>query len=120
MLKEFSIFNPLIGEEVALLVFDYATQKFKLTIDRQYGFDDLPLSLGVHTMMNHYELNSDQSMDWVRARICPPNRHNISSILRDNDLAEYSEIDLITLTMGHSDKDWLYLRARSACEAQGG
>ena len=48
-------------------------------------------------------------MDWVRARVCPPSRHNISSILRDIGLAEYDEYGILMYTGGTSLMDDLFL-----------
>ena len=52
-------------------------------------------------------------MDWVRARVCPPSRQNISCILRDIGLTEYDEYGILMYTGGKSLMDDLFLEEMS-------
>jgi hypothetical protein len=56
-----------------------------------------------------YNLSHENVLRWIRGRICPPGRHNIREILKDNGLKEYDEFGLLMLTMAKCDKDDLFL-----------
>ena len=42
----------------------------------------------------------ERSKIWVEQRIIPSDRQNIAEILRDNNLKEYDEFELLMLAMG--------------------
>jgi len=54
-------------------------------------------------------MSNENVMQWIQGRICPPGRHNIREILKDNGLDEYDEFGLLMVTKGRCDKDGLYL-----------
>jgi len=110
MQKQYAICSPYVNnEQVATLRYDETTKRFKISIDSTADITKLPISLKMHAEQGRFELNEDFSMDWVRARICPPSRHNISTILKEIGLPEYDEFGIITYTKGHSLMDDLFL-----------
>ena len=110
MQRKFSICDPALGnKQVAVLLYDDATKQFRIEIDRDANVSKLPISLKVHAERGRYDLNEGFSMDWVRARICPPSRHNISTILNELSLPEYDEYGILMYTQGHSLMDDLFL-----------
>jgi len=110
MQKQFAICDPLLkNKSVAVLYYDTDNRKFTIKIDNEADVKKLPLSLKMHAELGRYELNEDFSMDWVRARICPPSRHNILSILQEIGLPEYDEFGILMHTNGESLMDDLFL-----------
>ena len=70
---------------------------------------DLPLSLEIFADNGKRELTHQDVMTWIRGRICPAGRQNINSILKELDLPEYDEFEILMHTMARCDKDELYL-----------
>jgi hypothetical protein len=83
-----------------------------MTVDRAIPLDDLPLSLELLVHRGEYEVGHDDTLRWVKARICPPGRHNISEILREIGIKEYDEFAIINATKAKCDKDGLYIAAQ--------
>ena len=116
MLKKYAICNPATADDlyrVALLYYDTESRRYRIDIDKQADVSKLPISLKVHAEQGRYELNESFSMDWVRARVCPPSRQNISCILRDIGLTEYDEYGILMYTGGKSLMDDLFLEEMS-------
>ena len=112
MLKQYAICNPAVFDgvyKVATLYYDTESKRYRIDIDKRADVDKLPISLKVHAEQGRYELDESFSMDWVRARVCPPSRHNILSILRDIGLSEYDEHGILMYTGGKSLMDDLFL-----------
>lgn len=61
-----------------------------------------------------YTIDSSFSRLFVRQRIVPQDRQNISQILVDNGLKEYDEFALLMLSMGHCEQDECYLEEVSS------
>jgi len=57
----------------------------------------------------HKELKNEWAMTWVTDRIIPKDRQNIDSILKENGLKFYREIDMLELCMGRCTFDDMYL-----------
>jgi hypothetical protein len=110
MLRNFNLHDGnLDGRHVGAFAYDTATRQFSMSIRQDVPADDLPLSLEGFVCRQIYELSHEDALCWIRGRICPPGRHNIREILRDNGLSEYDEFDLLTVTMARCDMDDLYL-----------
>ena len=65
----------------------------------------LPLSLSFCAGRAGRRATPQESEDWVRSRIVPENRHNITEVLRANGLREYDEIALFAACQGRSSDD---------------
>jgi len=110
MSKTFALYDAALGNRrVGTFRYSAADKRFSLTIFDDIPLKDLPLSLDGYVRQGKYELGHEDTLDWVRGRICPPGRQNIDSILLDLGLAEYDEMALLSYTGGHCDKDELYL-----------
>ena len=110
MQKSFAICDPALkGRAVAKLYYDTDGKQFHIAIDPSADVSKLPLSLKMHAEMGRFDLNDHFSMDWVRARMCPPTRQNISSILQYLGLSAYDEYEILMKTAGKSLMDDLYL-----------
>jgi hypothetical protein len=109
MLKTFGLYDDALDKQVGEFRYDEASKQFSLTIFADISPDDLPLSLEIFAGNGKYELDHEDVLKWVRGRICPPGRQNISSILREFNLPEYDEYGLLMQTRGRCDKDGLGL-----------
>jgi len=96
-------------KQVGTFSYDTEAKRFGMTITKELSREDLPLSLECFVHRGKYTLTHEDALRWVSGRICPPGRHNISEILRDNGLSEYDEYGLLMVNMARCDKDDLYL-----------
>lgn len=71
--------------------------------------NDLPISLFIYLNENKRYLNSRQSLQWVRSRIIPSNRQNITEILRKLKIDAYDEFTLFDYCDGRSSNDECYV-----------
>ena len=110
MLRSFAIHDGNLGcIRVGSLTYDTEARRFAMTIDNSISPADLPLSLEGFAFRGNYNLSHEDVLRWIKGRICPPGRHNIREILRDNGLEEYDEFSLLMVTKAKSDMDELYL-----------
>ena len=109
MLKTFGLHDGALGKQVGKLRYDTDSKYFSMSIFPDITVADLPLSLEIFAANGKLELGSDDVMTWIRGRIFPPGRQNISSILKELDLPEYDEFGILMYTMARCDKDELYL-----------
>ena len=110
MLRQFAICDPAIDNKgVATLCYDTSKRQFRISINTDADVSKLPLSLKMHAELGRFDLNEDFSMDWVRARVCPPSRHNISTILQEIGLPEYDEFGILVYSNGESLMDDLFI-----------
>lgn len=110
MLRNFVLRDGnLNNRQVGTFSYDTLLKKFEMTILQDISVSDLPLSLEGFANRQKYLLSHEDVLRWIRGRICPPGRHNIRDILKDNGLIEYDEFNLLMLNMARCDKDDLYL-----------
>ena len=110
MLRSFALHDDHLGGiRVGAFSYDTETHRFAMSIDHGISLDALPLSLERFAFRGTYDLSHEETLTWIRGRICPPGRHNIREILKDNGLEEYDEFGLLMVTKGKCDKDELYL-----------
>ena len=110
MLRDFALHDGnLDGRQVGTFSYDTAARRFAMTIAKDIAMDDLPLSLECFAHRGIYELSHEDALRWMKGRICPPGRHNIREILRDNGLATYDEFGLLMVTGARCGLDGLYL-----------
>jgi hypothetical protein len=110
MLRSFAICDDdLGGRQVGTFSYNTETKQFSMTISSDIEPKDLPLSLELFVINKKYDLSHEDTMRFIRGRICPPGRHNIIEILRDNNLEEYDEFNLLMLTKARCDKDGLFI-----------
>ena len=111
MLHSFALCDgDLDNRQVGTFSYDAETKQFAMTIAEDVPIDDLPLSLEGFAGRSRYNLSHEEALRWIRGRICPPGRHNMRDILRDNGLSEYDEFSLLMITNARCDKDALYLQ----------
>ena len=110
MLKTFGLYDAALDNK-QVGVFRYAAdvQQFSMSIFPEMPIAELPLSLEIFAGNGKHELTHKDVLTWIRGRICPPGRQNINSILKELNLSEYDEFEMLMNTMGRCDKDELYL-----------
>ena len=112
MLHNFALHDgDLNNRQVGTFSYDTESKKFAMTIDENVKKSDLPLSLEGFANRNNYALSHEDTLRWIRGRICPPRRHNMRDILKDNGLKEYDEFKLLMITNAKCDMDSLYLES---------
>ena len=70
---------------------------------------ETPLLLSSFVKRGQHTVNSYWSRAWVQQRIIPPDRQNLSSILKENGLDTYDEFALLTIAKGRCAQDDCYL-----------
>ena len=70
---------------------------------------DTPLILSSFIKKGERTINAYWSRAWVNQRIVPRDRQNIGQILKENDLSDYDEFELLMLANGRCAQDSYYL-----------
>ena len=118
MLKSFVLHDAGLNDKrIGKLLYNTETKQFSMSIDKNISANDLPLSLELLVYKGITDISHDDTIRWVRARICPPGRHNIREILSEIGLAEYDEFGILVATEAKCDKDDVYMKPEflSAC-----
>ena len=71
---------------------------------------EVPLLLSSFAKRGQYSIGSYWSRIWVEQRIVPKDRQNLGQILKDNNLSEYDEYDLLKLSEGRCAQDDCFLK----------
>lgn len=69
-----------------------------------------PLLFAEAVKKNKYTVSRELSFLWVKERIIPSGRQNISSILANAKLSTYNEIDFLERSKGKCSQDGIFLR----------
>lgn len=69
-----------------------------------------PLLLTSYIKKGIFTIPRETSFLWVKERIIPSGRQNISAILNTHKLKQYEEIDFLELSGGRCSQDYLYIR----------
>ena len=110
MLRSFALYDGALGGiQVGMFTYDPITRQFAMRIFKDIQPEKLPLSLEGFALKGKHEMSHEDTLRWIKGRICQPGRHNIREILRSNGLEEYDEFSLLMVTKAKCDKDELYL-----------
>lgn len=103
-------YNVRDDEKVwAKLTYDTDTKEFHLSIPKDIDRVKSAILLSLYADAGIFELNAEQSLNWVRQRIIPPERMNIGAFLRELNITEYDEYAFLMMYMGRCTRDDLYL-----------
>lgn len=110
-MKIFAIRDEAAESEKDLAYLLYYEREKRFYIELPDGADpwELPLLLDSFVRQGEATVNSYWSRIWVQQRIIPSDRQNINEILRDNNLDEYDEYEMLMLAMGRCAQDDYYL-----------
>lgn len=112
-MKIFAIRDEKMKIQIDLAYLLYYEQKkvFYIEIPEDSNIWELPLLLDSFAKRGENTINSYWSKIWVQQRIVPAERQNIAHILRDNNLEQYDEYELLMIAMGRCAQDDYYLVA---------
>ncbi len=96
-------------KDLAYLLYYEIEKRFYIELPEGIDSWELPLLLDSFMKQNETTVNSYWSKLWVEQRIIPTDRQNIGEILRDNQIEEYDEYELLMLAMGRCAQDDYYL-----------
>ena len=96
-------------KDLAYLLYYELEKRFYIELPEGADPWELPLLLDSFVKQNETTVNSYWSKIWVQQRIIPTDRQNIGEILRDNQIEEYDEYELLMLAMGRCAQDDYYL-----------
>lgn len=110
-MKIFAIRDEYDNEkkDLAYLLYYEKGKQFYIELPDDVDEWEAPLLFASFVNKGERTINSYWSKEWVRQRITPSDRQNISDILRDNKLKEYDEFDLLMLAKGRCAQDDYYL-----------
>lgn len=110
MLRFFALYDANLDDcQVGTFSYDTDSKCYSMTISQDIPIEKLPLSLDIWVHCGKYELSHEETLRWIRGRICPPGRQNMAEIIRDNNLNGYDEFELLMITKARCGKDELYL-----------
>lgn len=86
-----------------------AFKRYYIELDGDIDKWDAPALFSGQVKRKNHSIDHELSMKWIRQRIVPSERQNISSILRENKLKEYDEYRLLQLSCGRCAQDDCYI-----------
>ena len=95
--------------DLAYLLYYEVEKRFYIELPENADPWETPLLLSSFIKKGETSINSYWSKIWVQQRIVPTDRQNLGQVLRDNNLKEYDEFDLLMLSMGRCAQDDYYL-----------
>ncbi|MBQ3663799.1 MAG: DUF2442 domain-containing protein [Clostridia bacterium] len=109
-MKLFAIKSDSTGDKVlGYLLYYEKTGQFYIELPGDTDEWETPLLLSSFIKRGQRTVNSYWSRVWVQQRIVPPDRQNISAILKENGLERYDEFALLTLAEGRCAQDDFYI-----------
>ena len=94
---------------VGFLFYIERAKRFYAELPSNLGKWDVPAMFYGQVGHRNHSINHELALKWVRQRIVPAERQNISSILRENKLKEYDEYRLLVLSAGRCAQDDQYI-----------
>lgn len=105
-MKIFAIQNEYDNSAPTSFLFYYEiSRKFYVEITDGANEWQVPFAFSGLVRKNIRTVNASRSLRWVRERIVPNDRQNISQILKDNGLKYYDEYKLLVLGNGRCAQD---------------
>ena len=92
-------------EPISFLIYFEKTKTFYIEISDKANERQVPFAFLSSFKKSEMTLNPAKSLRWVKERIIPSDRQNISQILRDNGLKTYDEFELLRLGQGRCAQD---------------
>lgn len=110
-MRIFAIKNDLYESHiiVAYLIYYENSKKFYIEISQNIDSNDLPIIFRHFYEKNEYFINSYWSERWVKERIIPRDRQNISQILKACNMKYYDEFLLLLYAKGRCCQDDYYI-----------
>ena len=101
--------SAIVQVDLAYLLYYEVEKRFYIELPENADPWETPLLLSTFIKKGKTSINSYWSKIWVQQRIVPTDRQNLGQVLKDNNLQEYDEFDLLMLSMGRCAQDDYYL-----------
>ena len=108
-MKIFAIRNEENKEISAYLLYYEKEKSFYIELPDNADPWETPLILSSFAKKDITTVNSYWSKIWVQQRIVPSDRQNLGQVLKENNLSEYDEFELLMLSDGRCAQDNFYL-----------
>ncbi len=108
-MKIFAIKDNENKKTLAYLLYYEKEKSFYIELPDNADPWETPLILSSFANKNISTVNSYWSKIWVQQRIVPSDRQNLGQILKENNLTEYDEFELLMLSGGRCAQDDLYI-----------
>lgn len=96
-------------KDLAYLIYYEREKRFYIELPDDADPWETPLLLSTFLKKGEKTVNAYWSKLWVQQRIVPTDRQNLGQVLRENDLSEYDEFELLMLADGRCAQDSYYL-----------
>jgi len=111
-MKVYDIFDKELQSSVGTLLYYEKEKAFIIELEEWLDEWTAPLHFSGLVKRGVYTILQEESGLWVKARIIPPGRQNIQSILANHRLKEYSEIAFLEISKGECSQDAICIRPR--------
>lgn len=108
-MKIFAIRNEENKEISAYLLYYEKEKSFYIELPDNADPWETPLILSSFAKKDITTVNSYWSKIWVQQRIVPSDRQNLGQVLKENNLSEYDEFELLMLSDGRCAQDNFYM-----------
>lgn len=109
MLKQYKIIEEGKTAHCGLLKYNTDTDEYSIDIEINYPIEQLPAILAAYKSIGKVNLNNEEALRFVKARVIPAERQNIGQILRKIGVPYYSEFFILDYTKGRCCMDEFYL-----------
>lgn len=110
MLKKFWIYDEwLNNKKIGILTYNTDSSDFSIEIDSQLTPEEAPFIFEHFMKKNKKIIPKEWSLKWVQGRIIPSNRQLIGVIMRNLDVKEYTEYNMLVATNGRCTDDGCYI-----------
>lgn len=97
-------------KKLAVIEYDVDAHKFlRMRLSPKVDKIKDPLMIAAIAQGGYTEIGPEMTLRWVRERIIPPNRMNITEILRAAKLPEYDELGMFIWHKGKCCQDNMYM-----------
>lgn len=104
-------------KNLALIEYDTCTKQFlRMRLNPKLDVVKAPAMIKIIARAGLQEIGGKDTLDWVRERIIPANRMNISEILRAARIPEYDELAMLLWAHGRCVQDNMYVEELQADE----
>ena len=109
-MKIFELVDDEVHISIGCLLYYEKEKSFIIELQDNLTEWTAPLLFAEAVKQNKYTVLRELSLLWVKERIIPSGRQNISSILANAKLSTYNEIDLLERSKGRCSQDSIFLR----------
>ncbi len=109
-MKIFELIDDEANVSIGCLLYYEKEKSFIIELTDTLTEWTAPLLFAEAIKQNRFTISRELSLLWVKERIIPSGRQNISSILANAHLSTYSEIDFLERSKGKCSQDHIFLR----------